>query len=50
MGGCEGCGASIAAYSAHPSTTGYIRCRDFIGDLGYATVAEADLAIFGGSP
>lgn len=40
FGGCEGCGASIAAYNAYPSKTGYIRCGDCIGDLGFASVEE----------
>jgi hypothetical protein len=37
MGGCEHCGASIAAYNAYPSTSGYLRCADCIGDDGYPT-------------
>jgi hypothetical protein len=37
MGGCEHCGASIAAYNAYPSTSGYLRCADCIGPDGYAT-------------
>lgn len=46
FGGCEDCGASIAAYNAYPSRTGYWRCEDCIGDLGFATVEEANAAIF----
>jgi hypothetical protein len=46
MGGCEGCGASIAAYNAYPSVTGYLRCADCIGDLGYADAQHANEAIF----
>ncbi|MET0405276.1 MAG: hypothetical protein ABW123_22870 [Cystobacter sp.] len=42
LGGCQGCGASLAAYNAHPSKTGFWQCRDCIGDLGFATVAEAE--------
>ena len=40
LGGCQGCGATIAAYNAYPSTCGYWRCADCIGDTGYATVAD----------
>ena len=40
LGGCQGCHASIAAYNAYPSTSGYWRCADCIGDDGYATVAD----------
>ena len=48
FGGCEACEASIAAYNAYPSTSGYLRCRDCIGDDGYPTVEAANTAIFGG--
>ena len=40
LGGCQGCHATIAAYNAYPSTSGYWRCADCIGDDGYATVAD----------
>ena len=40
LGGCERCHATIAAYNAYPSTTGYWRCGDCIADLGFATVEE----------
>ena len=40
LGGCQGCHATIAAYNAYPSTTGYWRCADCIGDDGFATVAD----------
>ncbi len=40
LGGCQGCHATIAAYNAYPSTSGYWRCADCIGDHGYATVAD----------
>lgn len=46
MGGCAHCEASIAAYNAHPATDGYLRCSNCIGDLGYATVEDADRALF----
>ena len=39
LGGCQGCQAIIAAYNAYPSTSGYWRCADCIGEDGYATVA-----------
>jgi hypothetical protein len=41
MGGCQVCHASIAAYNAFPSKTGYWRCKDCIGDLGFHTAQEA---------
>lgn len=47
MGGCQ-CTATIAAYNAYPSKSGYWRCEDCIeqaGD-GYDTVQEANAAIF----
>ena len=47
MGGCEICHASIAAYNAYPSKSGYLRCRDCIDDHGWPTVAQANHAIFG---
>jgi hypothetical protein len=47
IGGCEGCGACIAAYNAYPSKTGNWRCSDCIGDYGYETVEQANLEIFG---
>ena len=40
LGGCQGCQATIAAYTAYPSTSGYWRCADCIGEDGYATVAD----------
>ena len=42
MGGCAGCEASIAAYNAYPSTSGYWRCADCIGDDGFRTLAGFD--------
>ena len=48
MGGCEICGASVAAYNAAPSKSGYIRCASgCIGDEGYLTVTDANRDIFG---
>ncbi len=46
MGGCGVCGASIAAYNAHPSKAEVWKCSGCIGDDGYATVQEADAALF----
>jgi hypothetical protein len=40
LGGCQSCHATIAAYNAYPSTSGYWRCADCIGDTGFATVAD----------
>jgi len=40
LGGCQGCQATIAVYNAYPSTSGYWRCADCIGNSGYATVAD----------
>lgn len=51
LGGCQVCGASVAAYNSCPSTSGYIRCANgCIGDAGYATVEQANDAIFGVTP
>lgn len=40
FGGCEVCGASITAYNAYPSKSGFLRCNDCIDDHGYQTVEE----------
>jgi hypothetical protein len=40
MGGCQGCGASIAAYNAYPSKSGYLQCRDCIEGIGFASVED----------
>ena len=48
MGGCQRCGASLGCYNGCPSKSGYWMCKeDCIGDDGYATVEEANAAIFG---
>lgn len=48
LGGCELCGASIAAYNACPSRSGCWRCASgCIADEGYASVEEADRELFG---
>jgi hypothetical protein len=39
LGGCQVCAATIACYNAYPSTSGYWRCADCIGDTGFATIA-----------
>lgn len=46
LGGCLICEATIAAYNAYPSKSGYLKCRNCIGDDGYATVEEANREIF----
>lgn len=47
FGGCSECEASIAAYNACPARDGYLRCAEgCIGDDGYETVEEANLALF----
>lgn len=48
MSGCEVCFASLACYNAHPSRSGFIRCRDCIADDGWVDVAEASRDIFDG--
>lgn len=40
IGGCELCEATLAAYNAYPSRSGYWRCSDCIGDTGF-TLEEA---------
>lgn len=41
MGGCAGCGATLASYNAHPTRSDYWGCADCVpGHMGYATVAE----------
>lgn len=46
MGGCEVCYASIAAYNAYPSKSGFIRCAAHIGDDGWESAEEAAREIF----
>lgn len=45
MGGCQDCGASLAAYNAYPSKSGFWKCEDDIGDQGWLDVAKADAEI-----
>ncbi len=40
MGGCQVCEATIAAYNACPSTSGYLRCQDCIREDGFETTEE----------
>jgi hypothetical protein len=40
FGGCERCRATIACYNAYPSKTNYLRCKQCIGDQGFATTDE----------
>jgi hypothetical protein len=41
MGGCEVCGATLAAYNGCPSRSGYWRCASgCIGGDGFETVAQ----------
>lgn len=48
MGGCQVCGATLAAYNACPSKAGYWRClHGCIGNEGWESVEEANQAIFG---
>jgi len=48
MGGCEVCGASIAAYNAYPCKTGYWRCSGCLSyELAWFDVKQADREIFG---
>jgi len=47
LGGCEVCGATVAAYNACPSKTGYLRCANgCIEDLGWEDVEQCDRDIF----
>lgn len=48
MGGCQGCGASLAAYNGYPSKSGYWQCHDCIeaSGNGWKEVEEAMHDIF----
>lgn len=49
IGGCAVCGASIAAYNACPSRSGYWKCASgCIADDGWEDVQEAHDEIFHG--
>jgi len=46
MGGCQNCGATLAAYNASPSRSGYWKCAgSCIGDDGFHTVSEFLLSV-----
>ena len=47
FGGCVSCAASIACYNAYPSKSGYLKCKDCIGNDGFETVEDANREIFG---
>jgi hypothetical protein len=41
LGGCEVCNATVAAYNACPSKTGFLRCANgCIRNAGFITVEE----------
>ncbi len=47
MGGCVRCGASIAAYNAAPTTTGYLACAHGCAEgIGFASTEAANRALF----
>lgn len=37
LAGCEVCAASLGPWDSYPSLSGYIRCGDCIGSLGFET-------------
>ena len=49
LGGCQGCGASLAAYNGYPTKTGYWQCKDCVAasGQGWEEVQEACNDIFG---
>ena len=42
-GGCERCHATVTSQTAYFARFGLLRCRDCIGDDGFATVYDLDL-------
>jgi len=46
LGGCQGCHATIACYNAYPSTSGYWRCADCIGNDGFVTISDLKASLF----
>lgn len=50
FGGCVSCHASLAAYNAYPSKSGYWKCDECIGPDGWFDVEEANRAIFPPEP
>jgi hypothetical protein len=49
FGGCQDCGASIAAYNAYPSKSGFLKCKDCIDESGFPTLLEANRMLFADS-
>lgn len=47
MGGCQVCGATLAAYNGYPSKSGFWRCKDCLYDEGWTDVAQVNADIFG---
>ena len=47
IGGCAGCGATIAAYNAYPTKMGCWACEDCVGEWGWDDVSQANKDIFG---
>ena len=45
FGGCQRCGASIAAYNAYPSVTGYLQCEGCIRKDGFKDVEDFEAFI-----
>ena len=45
FGGCARCAASLAAYNAYPTDSGYWMCSDCVGDNGFATCEDAEALI-----
>lgn len=44
LGGCRTCGASIAAYNAYPTRSGYWSCHDCLSPAqGFSTVEDFEL-------
>ena len=42
--GCEICHSSLGPGNAYPSTTGFIRCYDCLGDLGFESAKDFEAA------
>ena len=45
IGGCVGCGATVAAYNAYPSKSGFLACADCIGEGGWDDVESAEIGL-----
>jgi hypothetical protein len=47
LGGCQACGATVAAYNSCPTKSGYIACVGCVPEhFGYETVEQANYAVF----